>query len=630
VPIETGTKLGQYEVLELIGEGAMGSVYRAYHAQLDRTGAVKVMHAISPDRDSIARFRHEAQAIARMRHPNILNVFDFGEYEGTPYMIVEFVPGGNLAGRMNNGPLPWGTVMRFLHGIAAGLDYAHAQGIVHRDVKPANVLLEKDETLVLADFGLAKLLQGSSLQSLTGVTTGTPAYMAPEQVTGHEVGPAADRYSLATIAYEMLTGSIPFAGYGVIELLYAHVHGDPALPSSLNPQLNEKVDAVIMRGLAKDPGARWATCEQFVNALGKALGARAAVGIERTIAIAPAAVAVAAAADTDTDTERTVAIAPAAPPAQDTESLFAPPPSTVPPPVWGPAVTARRRRRLFEIIAAAVILILLLVIGGVCAAEALQPAMSLDPTIAVPGDTVDVIASHLPADQFGQIQLHSDETSYFAFQAGGQGDFRQGIVIPSTATTGMHVVMVCWAGSCPLQKQLRIVAPGTISNPSPSAGASPSPSGSGKPGTTPTPGRSPRPGSSPSPHPTSGSTSTPSPRPSTKPTPRPTPRPTPTPTPNPCPTPSGAAKLNASPNTVLLAGGPITITGTNFTPNKSVTIGYYKGGSSTPYSTKTVIVGCDGSFVTTVTSPGGALRTDTVTATDTAGRSASATVTIVL
>ena len=276
MPIEPGTKLGQYEVQEFIGEGAMGTVYRAYHAQLARTGAVKVMHAISPDKDSIARFRHEAQAIARMRHPNILNVFDFGEYEGTPYMIVEYVPGGNLAGRMSQGPLDRGTALRFLRGIAAGLDYAHSQGIVHRDVKPANVLLEKDETPVLADFGLAKMLQGSSLQSMTGVTTGTPAYMAPEQVTGHEVGPAADRYSLATIAYEMLTGSIPFEGLGVLELLYAHVHQDPARPSSLKSDLNESVDAVIMRGLAKDPGARWRSCDAFVTALASALGAKAA------------------------------------------------------------------------------------------------------------------------------------------------------------------------------------------------------------------------------------------------------------------------------------------------------------------------------------------------------------------
>src|ERR1700704_2299215 len=159
----------------------MGLVYRAYHVQLARTGAVKIMQGISPDQDSIARFRREAQAIARMRHPNILNVFDFGEYQGTPYMIVEYVPGGSLAGRMSQGPLDRNSALRFLRGIAAGLDYAHAQGIVHRDVKPANVLLERDETPVLADFGLAKMLQGSSLQSLTGVTTGTPAYMAPEQ-----------------------------------------------------------------------------------------------------------------------------------------------------------------------------------------------------------------------------------------------------------------------------------------------------------------------------------------------------------------------------------------------------------------------------------------------------------------
>src|SRR5713101_3409827 len=189
----------------------MGVVYRAYHAQLARTGAVKVMQAITPDEDSIARFRHEAQAIAQMRHPNILNVFDFGELNGTPYMIVEYVPGGSLADRLSRGRLDQATGLRYLRGIASGLDYAHA--LVHRDVKPANVLLESDDTPVLADFGLAKLLQGSSLRSMTGVTTGTPAYMAPEQVIGSKIiGPEADRYSLATIAYEMVTGVIPFDG----------------------------------------------------------------------------------------------------------------------------------------------------------------------------------------------------------------------------------------------------------------------------------------------------------------------------------------------------------------------------------------------------------------------------------
>src|SRR5437870_12566748 len=123
------------------------------------------------------------------------------------------------------------SALRYLRGIAAGLDYAHGHGVVHRDVKPANVLLTSEDQPVLADFGLAKLLQGSSLKSMTGVTTGTPAYMAPEQVAGRQVGPAADRYSLATIAYEMLTGVIPFDGEALMELLYAQVHREPPAPS---------------------------------------------------------------------------------------------------------------------------------------------------------------------------------------------------------------------------------------------------------------------------------------------------------------------------------------------------------------------------------------------------------------
>jgi len=193
VSIGTGTKLGQYEVQDFIGQGAMGVVYRAYHAELERIGAVKVMQAITPDADTVARFRHEAQAIAKMRHPNIVDVYDFGEFQGTPYMIVEYVPGGSLAAKMNHGTLDQDGAIRYLRGIAAGLDYAHGHGVVHRDVKPANVLLTAEDAPVLADFGLAKLLQGSSLKSMTGVTTGTPAYMAPEQVTGGKVGPALDR-----------------------------------------------------------------------------------------------------------------------------------------------------------------------------------------------------------------------------------------------------------------------------------------------------------------------------------------------------------------------------------------------------------------------------------------------------
>src|SRR6202162_758365 len=173
----------------------MGVVYKAYHAQLERSGAVKVLQGIAIGPDAVARFHHEAQAIAQMRHPNIVNVFDYGDFEGTPYMIVEYVPGGNLADKLEQKPIDQATALRYLRGIAAGLDYAHSLGIVHRDVKPGNVLLEKDGTPVLADFGLVKLLQGSSVHSIPGFPPGTPPYMAPEQVPAHDVGPPADRYS---------------------------------------------------------------------------------------------------------------------------------------------------------------------------------------------------------------------------------------------------------------------------------------------------------------------------------------------------------------------------------------------------------------------------------------------------
>src|SRR5579859_6397139 len=275
----------------------MGLVYRAYHPQLDRTCAVKVLHAITPDADTAARFRHEAQAIARLRHPNILDVYDFGEYQGTPYMVVEYVSGGSLADRLAKGIQEQQTAINFLRGIGAGLDYAHSNGVVHRDVKPANVLLTASDVPVLADFGLAKLMQGSSLKSMTGVTTGTPAYMSPEQVTGNRVGPAADRYALASIAYEMLTGVIPFDGEALLELLYAQVHREPPPPSTRNRSLSPRVDAVIMRGLAKDPNARWETCTAFVRALEETLAPKPAAAVARTMVMpAPVASTVALAA----------------------------------------------------------------------------------------------------------------------------------------------------------------------------------------------------------------------------------------------------------------------------------------------------------------------------------------------
>jgi hypothetical protein len=467
VPIGPGTRLGQYEVQDFIGQGAMGLVYRAYHAQLERTGAVKVLQGIAPDPDTTARFRHEAQAIAQMRHPNIVNVYDFGEHEGVPYMIIEYVPGGSLANRLSQGPLDTATTLKYLRGIAAGLDHAHGLGIVHRDVKPANVLLEKDDSPVLADFGLAKLLQGSSLKSMTGVTTGTPAYMAPEQVTGSRVGPAADRYALATIAYEMLTGVIPFDGEGLLELLYAHVHREPSPPSARNRALGPRVDAVIMRGLAKDPAARWESCTAMVDALAAALANRPEPAVARTAVMTPVVAAA----------PRSAPVAAVATPAYvDTESPSDQMAVAYPSP---PTPVVKRKSRKSLIAVAIIVLLALLLIGvaGYLVSRP-TPALSLTPSTVAAGDSLLVTASHLPANQNGEIRLHSTP-QIFAFHADSQGNVRQSIAVPKDEGVGDHTIQVCWSSACHITAILHVLAP-----PAP---ATPSPSPSSTPGATPTP-----------------------------------------------------------------------------------------------------------------------------------------------
>ncbi len=459
MPIGQGTRLGQYEVQDFIGQGAMGLVYRAYHAQLERVGAVKVMQAMTPDADTVARFRHEAQAIAKLRHPNIVDVYDFGEFQGTPYMIVEYIPGGSLADRLAHGPIDHVNAIRYLRGIAAGLDYAHGRGVVHRDVKPANVLLTNDGTPVLADFGLAKLLQGSSLKSMTGVTTGTPAYMAPEQVTGQKVGPAADRYSLATIAYEMLTGVIPFEGEALMELLYAQVHRVPPPPSTHNPALGADVDGVLAKGLAKDPAARWETATEFVEALAAALApapARAKVLAQTMVIAAPSAPAA-------PSQPLTPPAAPPAAPPYDPEAVAVAYPS----PPLTPAPIKRSHRRL--VIGIAAVLVLLLLLGAGAAALLLSQAttLALSPSTTVPGGRLTVTATNLPANQVGEIQLFSVKRTYF-FRADSNGNVSVEIWVPSDAEVGSHVLKICWNGICHKQTSLRVVSEVALATPTPS------------------------------------------------------------------------------------------------------------------------------------------------------------------
>ncbi len=584
--ISPGTRLGQYEVQDFIGQGAMGLVYRAYHAQLERTGAVKVMQAISPDPDTTARFRHEAQAIAQMRHPNILNVYDFGEYEGTPYMIVEYVPGGSLANRLAQGMLDEASALNFLRGIAAGLDYAHSRGVVHRDIKPANVLLEPDDTPVIADFGLAKLLQGSSLKSMTGVTTGTPAYMAPEQVTGAKVGPAADRYSLATIAYEMLTGVIPFEGEALMELLYAQVHREPPPPSTRKPSLSPRVDTVLMRGLAKDPNARWETCGAFVRALEEALAPKPSPAVARTMVMAApvastvqlAAAATGAASAEPKDAEEPVVLAYPSPPL--------------------PVAKRKSRKGLVALTAGVIVLILVLVGFGIYAYLNQPVSLTISPSTVVAGDRIVVTASHLPANQAGEIQLWSQRRT-IPFRAGPNGNVTVEIPIPRDLEVGNHLVMICWNGACHSQQTLQVLAPVALA--SPIGSISPSPTGS--PGSTP--------GSTPRPTPTA------SVRPSS--------------TPGASPTTSPAASLSVAPTSTRVLGS-VYVSGAHFGSIEAVKIALFDPASSTlTLETWSATTTSAGSFIRSITLPASALAGNArITACDTSGLCASAPLQVLL
>jgi eukaryotic-like serine/threonine-protein kinase len=549
----------------------------------------------------VARFRDEAQAIAQMRHPNIVNVYDFGEFDGTPYMIVEYVPGGSLAGKMTQVALDPQAALRYLRGIAAGLDYAHSLGIVHRDVKPANVLLEKDGTPVIADFGLVKLLQGSSLQSMSGVTTGTPAYMAPEQVMGRQVGPASDRYSLATIAYEMLTGAIPFEGEGVLELMYAHVHRDPPPPSSRNAALTRSVDAVIMRGLAKDPQARWESCEAFVTALSASLAGSPAPAVEKTIAFA-------------SPLASTVPVAPALSPSSRSAAaatVVEAMPGVATTPVAVPLVAEHRSRRWRWIGAVAGAVILLLVLG-LCAIAALKPSISLSANPVHAGDTVVVSGSRLPANQVGEVELFSALRS-FPFRADSNGNISVQIVVPRDIHLGDHLVKLCWSNACHVQTTLTVTSPVAVvtATPSPSSSASSTPS------STPT--------SSPSgtPHPTPSTAPAPSnnPSPIARPTPTPTPPPPPppSPSPKPIPTPTPAPSLSlvscsSLGNTVVVFhyfyGGTATVSvwqkallGTTFVSHQAGTVSVSPGsGTTVTFKTPSGISSVNGPVYVTTTS----------------------------
>ncbi|HVX16304.1 MAG TPA: protein kinase [Pirellulales bacterium] len=260
-----------YEILGVLGRGGMGVVYKARQPGLKRLVALKMIlaggHASAAD---LARFRSEAEAVAHLLHPNIVQVYEIGEDDGKPYFSLEFVEGTSLSGKLGGKPQTPKQAAQYIHVLAQAMAVAHARGIVHRDLKPANILVSHEGTLKITDFGLAKRLEeGDGGQTRSGMILGTPDYMSPEQASGrvHEVGPPADIYALGAMLYEMLAGRVPLRGASVLDTLQQVVAKEPVAPTQLEPKVPRDLETICLKCLQKEPAKRYARVDELAEDL---------------------------------------------------------------------------------------------------------------------------------------------------------------------------------------------------------------------------------------------------------------------------------------------------------------------------------------------------------------------------
>jgi serine/threonine-protein kinase len=273
---------GRYQIEQRVGEGGMAYVYRASDRLTGRTVAIKVlMSRLVNDAESVARLRREAELAMKLDHPNVCGLLGHGEAGGLPYLVMPFLEGETLSTRENRvGPMPPAQAVPILVALCRGLQHAHDQGVLHRDLKPENVMLVPEgdrggERAVVMDFGLAKeRIVGAELNRLTatGIVLGTPEFMSPEQIRGKPLDPRSDVYSLGVLAFELLTGELPFAGETAQETMLNHLTGRPRKLRGVDPALPEALERVLDRALTLDPADRWGSAGELAEQLERAVG----------------------------------------------------------------------------------------------------------------------------------------------------------------------------------------------------------------------------------------------------------------------------------------------------------------------------------------------------------------------
>jgi serine/threonine-protein kinase len=280
---------GRYELEKLVGSGGMSNVFRAHDRLLERTVALKILHEqYTRDEDYVERFRREARAVAKLAHPNIVTVIDRGEQDGRQFIVFEYVDGPNLKDLTRNGPLEMHEAIGLTLQVARALSFAHDRGLVHRDVKPQNVLLNEDGQAKVTDFGIARSLDVQGVTQ-TGTVLGTSDYIAPEQARGQKVDPKTDIYSLGAVLYELLVGEVPFSGDNFVAVAMRHVNEPVPTVLDDRPDCPPRLDLAIQRAMAKDPDDRFASMEELIAELEACLAELDGRGDEGATMIVPPA-----------------------------------------------------------------------------------------------------------------------------------------------------------------------------------------------------------------------------------------------------------------------------------------------------------------------------------------------------